>query len=835
MEERIPFKEIEPKWQKFWAESGLFKTTMDSDKPKFYLLEMYPYPSGDLHMGHVRNYTIGEATARYKRMKGYNVLYPMGFDSFGMPSEAAAIKNKMHPKIWTYKCIEKMRTALTRLGQSYDWNREVVTCAPEYYKWNQWIFLKMLEKGLAYKKLSAVNWCPKCQTVLANEQVEDGKCWRCSETVTQKELEQWFLKITDYADQLIDDLDKLPGWSERAKSLQRNWIGKSTGIEIDFPILEGQGIKTKSFTVFTTRPDTIYGATYCVLSPEHPLVDEIIKVSPDAANIKAFVDRVKNQDRTVETLLELPKEGLDTGIKAINPVNKEPISIFLANYVLMEYGTGAIMAVPTHDQRDFEFAQKYGIKMILVIDKPDNPLQLNEMTVAYEDSGVMVNSGEFNGLTSGEAWDKIADKMVSEGYARRTVNFRIRDWGISRQRFWGTPIPIIYCSDCGTVPVPEKDLPVLLPDNVDFSDYSGSPLKKLSEFVDCPCPKCGKPAKRDTDTMDGFIDSSWYFLRYTTHPDRREPAAFNVEDAKFWLPANLYIGGIDHATKHLIYSRFFVKFLRDIGLVNIDEPFTNLINQGWVLGTDGQKMSKSKGNVVDPNKLLQEYGADTMRICMMFIAPPEPDMAWSDEGIEGAHRFLNRVWRIALQHCDAVSSNLYPKLDGIELSENARSLHKATHKAIKKVSEDIEDRLHFNTAIAAMMELVNELYKFDSSKIDPSEAKLVLSEALSNLVLLISPLAPHLAEELWHRFGYKDSVFAEKWPEYNPSVLIDNAVEIVLQVNGKVRSRLVVPIDATKEQIQEIALSDQRIIQLLDGKQPKKVIVIPQKLVNIVV
>jgi leucyl-tRNA synthetase len=835
MEERLPFVEIEPKWQKYWADKEFFKVKIDPSKPKYYQLEMYPYPSGDLHMGHVRNYIIGEATARYKRMKGYSVLYTMGFDSFGMPSEAAAIKHKLHPRTWTYQCIDKMRNELTRLGISYDWSRQLATCDPDYYRWNQWIFLKMFEKGLAYRKYSAVNWCPKCQTVLANEQVEDGGCWRCGETVIQKELEQWFLKITDYASQLVDDLDKLTGWSERAKSLQRNWIGKSYGVEIDFPIVEGQGIDERFITVFTTRPDTIYGCTYCVLSPEHPLVAKILANHPNPKKIQEFVDRVKNQDRTVETLLELPKEGIDTGIKAINPVNGEQISIFLANYVLMGYGTGAIMAVPTHDQRDFEFARKYGLRIKVVIDKPGEPLQVDKMECAYEEPGIMVNSNEFNGLKSTEAWDKITDKMVSEGYARRTVNYRIRDWGISRQRYWGTPIPMIYCEKCGTVPVPEKDLPVLLPENVDFTDYSGSPLKKIPEFVNVKCPKCGADARRETDTMDGFIDSSWYFLRYCTDPAKRSEVAFDVDEAKYWLPADLYIGGIDHATKHLIYARFFVKFLRDIGLLSIDEPFVNLVNQGWLLGTDGLKMSKSRGNVVDPNKMLAEYGADTVRVFMMFAAPPEPDIAWSDEGVEGSHRFLNRIWRIANLYADKISKSPEYDFTGINLSSASQLLRRNVHKSIKKVTGDIEDRFHFNTAIASMMELVNDIYKYDTQDIPAEEKNKVMAEAIQNLLLLICPLAPHMAEELWHRLGHQESIFLQPWPQFDMAVMAEDSVEIVVQINGKVKHRMNVPANGQQEEIKTLVMADSRIKEMLQGKEPKKVVVVPKKLVNIVI
>ncbi len=924
MEDKIPFREIEPKWQKYWGENKLFKARMDDKRPKFYLLEMYPYPSGDLHMGHVRNYMIGEATARYKRMCGYNVLYPMGFDSFGMPSEAAAIKNKMHPSTWTYQCIEKMRRQFNRLGISYDWSREVVTCDPDYYRWNQWLFLKMLEKGLAYKKYSAVNWCPTCQTVLANEQVEVGKCWRCGDTVIQKELEQWFLKITDYADRLVKDLGKLDGWSERAKSLQRNWIGKSYGAEIDFPIAEGQGISTKTFRVFTTRPDTIFGATYTVLSPEHPLVSEILKVSQKAKEIQEFVDRIKNQDRTVETLLELPKEGIDTGIKAVNPVNKEFIPIFIANYVLMEYGTGAIMAVPAHDQRDFEFARKYNIPIRVVIQKPGEKLDGHTMSVSYEEPGIMENSSQFNGLKSEDAWHKMADWMASQGYAKKTVNYRIRDWGISRQRFWGTPIPIIYCEKCGTVPVPEKDLPVLLPENVDFSDYSGSPLKKVKEFVNVKCPRCHGNATRDTDTMDGFIDSSWYFLCYCTDKSKRTVVPFDKEETKYWMPANQYIGGIDHATKHLIYARFFVKFLHDIGWLPVDEPFTNLLTQGWLLGTDGQKMSKSRGNVVDPDKMLIEYGADTVRLFMMFAAPPEPDIAWSDEGLEGAHKFVNRVWRIVNQHMELIQSAPVKGYSQPDLSLQSIALYRMTHRTIKRVTDDIEDRFHFNTAIAAIMELVNEIYSYDISKVPKEEASSVLKESIETLILLLSPLTPHLSEELWNRFGYKTSITLELWPFYdtqtpkakeifmktliknivihnhevkfeigiksdsqlilivtirgkllnqvrnftlpsevtanmakmglihdedqlinelirneinllNNTLFEESTMQIVVQVNGKVRSHLTVPVAATEDEIRKIALADSKIQEFLNGKPVKKAIVVPKKLVNIVV
>ncbi|MDI6783037.1 MAG: leucine--tRNA ligase [bacterium] len=853
MEEKYPFAEIESKWQKIWAEQKSDRAEYQSKKPKYYVLEMYPYPSGDIHIGHVRNYAIGDVIARYKRLKGFNVLHPMGFDSFGMPSETAAIKRNMHPKEWTYQCIRRMENQLKRLGFSYDWEREVITCDPEYYRWNQWIFLKLFEKGLAYKKYSAVNWCPTCQTVLANEQVEAGKCWRCENEVAQKELEQWFLKITEYAEQLLSDLDKLPGWSDRAKSLQRNWIGKSYGVEIDFPVPD----KNENIRVFTTRCDTIFGATYVVLSPEHPLVEKLIADSPEKQKVEAFIQKAKQQDRTVETLLMLEKEGVFIGVYAINPTTNERIPIWVANYVLMEYGTGAIMAVPTHDQRDFEFAKKYNLPLRVVIQNKEQNLNETTMTCAYEDPGIMANSAQFNGLPSQSTWMQIAVWMEQEEIGRKTVNYRIRDWGISRQRYWGTPIPIIYCTQCGIVPVPEIDLPVMLPEKVSITGQSGSPLSQVPEFINTTCPKCKGEAKRETDTMDGFVDSSWYFLRYCGVPAEAPDFAkassggsaqagwkdvqlpFDLEETKYWMPADQYIGGIDHATKHLIYARFFTKFLRDIGYVNIDEPFTNLLNQGWVLGRDGQKMSKSKGNVVDPLEMLEKCGADAVRIFILFAAPPEPDMAWSDEGVEGASRFINRVWRIANQYLDLIKTVSAVKVGAehfqpMQLSEASKQLRRATHLTIKKVTTDIDERFHFNTAISAVMELVNELYRYDINAVPKPEAAMVLKEAISAMTVLLSPLTPHIAEELWQRLGNTQSIFAQPWLTPDASAIVEESVTIVVQINGKVRSRLEVPVDAKEEEIKQTALQDEKVKKWLADKPIKNIVVVPKKLVSIV-
>jgi leucyl-tRNA synthetase len=828
MEEKYPFQEIETKWQQFWVEHNADRAESNSNKPKYYVLEMYPYPSGDIHMGHVRNYAIGDVIARYKRLRGYNVLHPMGFDSFGMPSETAAIKRNMHPREWTYQCIERMEEQLKRLGFSYDWSREIRTCDPEYYHWNQWIFLKLFEKGLAYKKYSAVNWCPTCQTVLANEQVEAGKCWRCENEVAQKELEQWFLKITQYAEQLITDLAQLPGWSDRAKSLQQNWIGKSYGVEIEFPVPS----KNEKIRVFTTRCDTIFGATYVVLSPEHPLVEKIIADLPEKKKVEAFIRKAKQQDRTVETLLMLEKEGVFTGVYALNPTTKEQIPIWVANYVLMEYGTGAIMAVPTHDQRDFEFARKYNLPLRVVIQNKEQNLNETTMTCAYEDPGIMANSAQFNGLSSEDAWMQIADWMEQEGIGRKTVNYRIRDWGISRQRYWGTPIPIIYCEQCGIVPVPENELPVTLPENVNITGQSGSPLAHVPEFINTTCPKCKEKAKRETDTMDGFVDSSWYFLRFCGWKDDNLP--FDLAETKYWMPTDQYIGGIDHATKHLIYARFFTKFLRDIGYVNVDEPFTNLLNQGWVLGHDGQKMSKSKGNVVDPMAMLEKFGADAVRVFMLFAAPPEPDMAWSDEGVEGASRFINRIWRIANQYLELTKTA--PKLDEIkpQLSNASKQLRKVTHITINRVTTDIDERFHFNTAISAVMELVNELYRYDVTAMPKSESAAVLKEAISAMTILLSPLTPHIAEELWHRLGNESSVFAQPWITVDATAIVEEKITIVVQINGKVRARIEVPAAANEDAIKQTALVDEKVKTWLADKPVKNIVVVPKKLVNIV-
>lgn len=836
MEEKYPFQEIELKWQRYWEENKLYEVQESTEKKKFYVLEMFPYTSAQIHMGHVRNYSIGDVVARYKRMQGYAVLHPMGFDSFGMPAEKAAIERKIDPRTWTYRCIENIRRQLKRLGFSYDWTREVITCDPNYYRWNQWFFLKLYERGLVYKKLASVNWCPDCLTVLADEQVEAGRCWRCQTIVEQKELEQWFFKITNYADRLLEDLSLLSGWAERPKVLQRNWIGKSVGATIDFPLisLSDSTQKETAIKVFTTRPDTIFGATYMVLAPEHPLLSELIKNGKASSELLLFLESIKKQNRTVEAVSILEKEGVFTGLYAINPATKEKIPVWVANYVLMEYGTGAIMAVPAHDQRDFEFAKKYNLPIRIVIQSPDYSLDEKTITSAYEADGIMVNSGPFNGLNSAEAKEKMVAWMEKEGFGAKAIHYRMRDWNISRQRYWGTPIPIIYCDKCGIVPVPEKDLPVLLPEKVFVTNQSVSPLTKIPEFVNCTCPKCHQPAKRETDTMDGFVDSSWYFLRYCGI-DKENKLPFDLEAAKYWMPADLYVGGIEHATKHLIYARFFTKFLKDEGYIDVDEPFITLLNQGMVL-KDGAKMSKSKGNVVDPDEMVEKYGADVLRLFMLFAAPPEPDLEWSDEGIEGANRFINRVWRIVNQFIPLIKNA--PQLSSFKIesiSPASMRLRRMTHLTIKKVTQDIEDRFHFNTAIASLMEFTNELYRYNVSQIPLEEASAILKESVTALILLLAPFVPHLAEELWHRLGYKDSVVIQNWPKYNPELIKAEELTIVIQVNGKVRSRITVPVDISESELKEKVLANPQVKKWIDNKTIKNIVIVPNKLVNIVV
>jgi len=791
------FKEIEQKWQERWQGSGIFNVSANPDKKKYYLLEMFPYPSGKIHMGHVRNYTIADVAARFKMMQGFNVLHPMGFDAFGQPAENAAIKNKTKPDIWTHKCIDWMRIELKKMGFSYDWEREVSTCDADYYKWNQWIFLKMFEKGLAYKKASNVNWCPSCQTTLANEEVVDGGCWRCHTEVEQKDLEQWYLKITDYRQRLLEDLDQLKQWPSRVLAMQSNWIGKSQGVQIYFRLKNSE----KIIPVFTTRVDTIFGATYIVLAPEHPLVKELIKGKPQEKEVLKFIEKVSKESKVVRSSSDVKKEGIFSGSFAINPVNNEEVPIWIADYVLMEYGTGAIMAVPTHDQRDFLFAKEHNLAMRIVIKGPDSLEVMNE---AYEGDGVQVNSGEFNGLSNAQAKIKIAEWMEKKGIGKIETHWRLRDWLISRQRYWGTPIPMIYCSKCGVVPVPYEDLPVELPADAPFTGEGGSPLGKVKEFVNVKCPKCKGAAQRETDTMATFFDSSWYFLRFCSPKFKEAP--FDVKEAKYWMPVDQYIGGIEHAILHLLYSRFFTKFFKDLGMISFEEPFKRLLTQGMVL-KDGEVMSKSRGNVVDPDSIISKYGADTLRLFILFAAPPETELEWDDRGIEGAFKFLNRVWRIQDNLKDKASPELI----------------RVMHKTIKKVSEDVEE-FKFNTAIASLMELTNVIYQQGADR-----------EVYSNLVKLISPVAPHFAEELWLTLGNKESIFKAEWPNFDPKMLVEDTVTIVIQVNGKVRSKLDIPTDLSEDKLRTFVLSDDKLKSWLEGKPVKKFIIVPKKLVNIVI
>jgi len=794
------FKKIEEKWQKNWEKNKAFYAKFDPKRKKYYLLEMFPYPSGKIHMGHVRNYTIGDVAARFKMIQGFNVMHPMGFDAFGQPAENAAIKNKTKPDTWTHKCIEDMKVELKRMGFSYDWQREVSTCDADYYKWNQWIFLKMVEQGLAYKKASAVNWCPSCQTTLANEEVIEGGCWRCQAKVEQKDLEQWYLKITEYKDRLLEDLKQLNNWPQRVIAMQENWIGRSEGVDIYFKEKDSK----KVIPVFTTRVDTIFGATYIVLAPEHPLVSEIIKGKPQEKEVLKFREKVAGESKVVRVAADVKKEGVFTGCFAINPVNNEEVPIWVADYVLMEYGTGAIMAVPTHDQRDFLFAKEHSLPMRVVINPVVGGLELADMKEAYEGQGVQVNSAQFNGLKNSEAKSKIAQWMEETGIGKIQAHWRLRDWLISRQRYWGTPIPIIYCPKCGTVPVPYEDLPVELPKDAPFTGEGGSPLGKVSKFVNIKCPKCKGAARRETDTMATFFDSSWYFLRFCS--PKFKDAPFDVAEAKYWMRVDQYIGGIEHAILHLLYSRFFTKFFKDLKMVDFDEPFERLLTQGMVL-KDGEVMSKSRGNIVDPDSIISKYGADTLRLFILFAAPPETELEWDDRGLEGANKFLNRVWRIQENLKDKASPEVY----------------KALHKSIKKITEDVGD-FKFNTAIASMMELTNAIYQLGADK-----------EIFSNLLIMIAPIAPHFAEELWQELGNKESIFKASWPKYDPKILIEDTVTMVIQVNGKVRSKIDVPIDISEDKLKALVLSDEKLKLWLNNQPPKKFIIVPKKLINIVI
>lgn len=850
-------RELEKKWQAHWEKEGLFKVTDDPKKEKYYLLEMFPYPSGKIHMGHVRNYTIGDVVARYMRMKGKNVLHPMGWDAFGLPAENAAIENKSHPATWTYQNIDVMKSQLKRMGFSYDWDREIATCDPDYYRWEQLVFLKMYERGLAYKKRTYVNWCDSCQTVLAKEQVENGRCWRHTEQeVTLEEMDSWFLKITDYAEEILEYCDKLPGWPERVLTMQRNWIGKSYGAIIRFPVVGSEEV----IEVYTTRQDTLFGATFLCFAPEHPMLRELIKGQPQEKEVLDFIERTMKVDTYIRAADFTVKEGMFTGRYCINPVTEEEIPIYVANFVLFDYGTGAIMAVPTHDQRDFEFAKKYKLRLRVVIKPRDKELGEETMTEAYEGEGILVNSGPFDGMRNLEALDDIAAYLESKGMGYKTVNYRLRDWNISRQRYWGAPIPIIYCEQCGRVPVPEEDLPVILPVDLEMRPNGGSPLPFEPSFYETTCPKCKGRARRETDTMDTFVESSWYFDRYTC-PDY-DQGSVDPEKAGYWMPVDQYIGGIEHAILHLLYSRFYTRVLRDFGELKVREPFTNLLTQGMVCKETQEcpkhgylyphqvdenrcvqcgsevvtgntvKMSKSKRNVVDPEALIEQYGADTVRMFCLFASPPERDLEWSDRGVEGSYRFLNRVWRLVVENMEPISK-VEPYDRKTPLNGPESDLHRKTHQTIKKVTNDIEDRFHFNTAISAVMELVNEISKYVSS--DGNKEWSVVREAVETTVVLLSPVVPHITEELWHMLGREACLLNVPWLSHSDKALEVERRLVVLQVNGKVRDRIEVPAAFDEKEIEAEALKSEKVQNFVGGKQIKKVIVVQNKLVNVVV
>jgi leucyl-tRNA synthetase len=819
--EKYDFKVIEAKWQQYWEEHGFYKVSEDPSRPKYYDLEMFPYPSGNLHMGHVRNYAIGDVVARFKSMNGFNVLHPMGWDAFGLPAENAAIKNGIHPAIWTYANIDNMKRQLKTMGISYDWDREVATCKPDYYKFTQWMFLKLYQHGLAYKKKSAVNWCPSCQTVLANEQVVDGSCERCETVVEKKQLEQWFFKITDYAQRLLDDLELLPGWPDKVKIMQRNWIGRSEGCQFDMKIAGSDEV----ISVFTTRPDTVFGVTYMVMAPEHPLIDKLAQNTAQAEAVNEFIANMKHLSDIARTSTEIEKEGVFTGSYAVNPMSGEEVPIWIANYVLMDYGTGAIMAVPAHDQRDFEFARKYDLPVRVVIQGEDTPVDGADLSEAYVGEGRMINSGAFNGLTVEAGKAAVTSYMEENRIGDGTVNYRLRDWLISRQRYWGAPIPIIYCQDCGMAPVPEEDLPVLLPEDVEFKPSGESPLNYVNSFFETTCPNCGKEARRETDTMDTFVCSSWYFDRFCSPNESEQP--FDKAATDYWMPVDQYIGGVEHAILHLMYARFFTKFLYDIKWLSCREPFTNLLTQGMVL-KDGTKMSKSKGNVVSPEDIINTYGADTARLFILFASPPERDLEWSDAGVEGAYRFLNRVWRLVMDYAELMQSQ---DSHSAELDESARQLRFKTHATIKKVTEDIEGRFNFNTAISAIMELSNLL---GSYRENPRPQAGVVKAAVESLLLLLSPFSPHICEELWRIIGHKDSICLMAWPKYDEEALVQNEVEMVIQINGKVRDRIMVAVGSDEEALRRQCMQSSRVLEQLEGKTVRKFIVVPGKLVNIV-
>ena len=815
------FDEIEPRWQARWRDEGVFEVSEDPKRPKFYCLEMLPYPSGDIHVGHVRNYCITDVVARAKRMQGFNVMHPIGWDALGLPAENAAIKKGVHPEKWTRENIAGMKRQLQRLGFSYPWSREIATCDPEYYRWNQWFFLRMLEKGIAYRQKAPVNWCPSCQTVLANEQAEGGLCWRCHSKVEQRDMEQWFLRITAYQDALVDDMAQLPTWPERVLVQQRNWVGRSPGAQVDFAVEAAEPIR-----VFTTRIDTIYGATFMVLAPEHPRVDALFI---EDAKGREVVARLRSQDRRARLEGALEKEGVFTGRYAVNPFTREKVPIWVGNFVLMGYGTGAIMAVPGHDQRDFEFARKYGLPVRVVI-QPGQSLDGATLGAAYDGPGRLANSGPFDGLDAKDAIARMTAHAVAQGFGKGAITYRLKDWLISRQRYWGTPIPVVYCPKCGMQPVPEKDLPVVLPADAPFTGEGGNPLEKVPAFVNAICPKCGGAARRETDTMDTFVDSSWYFYRYIS--PKHDGAPFEPEKIRYWFPIDLYVGGIEHAILHLVYSRFWTKVMRDLGLVTLDEPVTRLFPQGMV-HKDGEVMSKSKGNTVAPDDVIAQYGADTLRLYVLAEAPPEMGLEWSQERIEGPFRLIQRVWRAIDRHADALARDdgASPAAAG---SAAARELRRKTHQTIQKVTSDLE-RIRLNTAVAAFHELVNDLYRLEAELAKDTAGRAVLREAFEALLRLMNPFTPHVCEALWERLGHHEGLVDAAWPVADAALAQEDEVELAVQVNGKVRGRVRVPREAEEALVKDMALAEPSVKLYLDGKEVAKLVVVPGRLVSIVV
>ena len=848
-------QELDRKWQQRWTSARAFEVTEDPSRPKFYCLEMFAYPSGHAHVGHVRNYIIGDVVARTKRMRGYNVLHPFGWDAFGLPAENAAIKGGIHPEVSTRSNIAHMKGQLQRLGISYAWERELATCDPEYYKWNQWLFIRMFERGLAYRRRSSVNWCPSCNTVLANEQVVDGGCWRCGTPVEVRELEQWFFRITAYADELLDQTVTLTHWPDKVLTMQRNWIGRSEGARVKFPLADwipDPGSPMPEFIeVFTTRIDTIYGATFVLLAPEHPLVGTLAEKSQDPVSFRRQVQAFRAQDRAARVSGDIEKQGFDTGFRAINPFTNQPVPVWIANFVLGEYGTGAVMAVPAHDERDFDFARKFNLPIRAVVTPDGRPVresELSEATVAY---GTLVDSGPYSGLPSADAQRRMIDDARERGIGEATIQYRLKDWGISRQRYWGTPIPMIYCERDGIVPVPDDQLPVVLPKVAQFTGRGDSPLAQVPEFVNVTCPKCGEPARRETDTMDTFVDSSWYFYRFAD--PRNDQMPFDPAKVKYWLPVDFYSGGVEHAILHLIYSRFFARVFRDLGLVDHSEPFTQLLTQGMVL-KDGAVMSKSKGNVVDPDTMLQKYGADALRLYVMFVAPPEKEVEWTDAGLEGSFRFLARVWRLVDHWSETVGGEGIGSADECDsLNAAERALRRKTHDTIRRVTIDIEERQQLNTAVSAIMELVNELYSFSeqtvtgsparradeddgrAGAVERTEAICVVREALETLVRILSPFAPHMAEEMWEKLGHANTLASATWPAYDAGVAKAEEVVVPVQVNGRVRSRLTVPAEVSEQELERLALADPAVQTYTSGKTVKKVVVARGRLVSVVV